>query len=481
MRTQTFNILTLGRCVAKYPEEVCFAFNPNFVEIESEWKTATLTVEVADLRGNTSANKQSIKVSMRDGKAKIYLSRLFELLFENPRLHRSIEVWVNIKIGSIALFNFETIVIWGNLAVGERFGAYGVYDHTSGKRYFERKLIWFKNFPFNVSLFRYDYDVEFLGRFDGGSYNPEPIYQDDKVMEFDSIEKFAPELPSNISANAASGTQSTIVYYEQVKRFVAVQNGLAHSRWSADTSNNVGTHSDYCDANNDLKPLKDTTYLLRTEAGYIRYRFIGDELICFGLYTVRGFKDISAKHIFPNAQRSATIKYSISNEDRRFSVFDSTFDYTFFQTGENVAIVNLKVSNETAGHYLRWIDRQGNLQYFLFTKGKITHKNKLGTDLVADDFDVNGTYFANHSRTRNLDCSVTMKCCAVNLEKDIFDYVVSILSAPIVDLYRGKDAYGEEIWLPVNIQANTVDYDPTRLLNDLEFSFNIPDVNAQSL
>lgn len=478
MRTQTFNILTLGRCVAKYPEEVCFAFNPNFVEIESEWKTATLTVEVAELRGNSSANEQSIKVSMRDGKARIYLSRLFELLFENPRLHRSLEVWVNIKVGSIALFNFETIVIWGNLAVGERFGAYGVYDHTSGKQYFERNLIWFKNFPFNVSLFRYDYDVEFLGRYDGGFYATEPIYQDDKVMEFDAIEKFAPDVPT-LSANRQTGVE--IIYYEQAKRFVAKKGSTYASKWTADTANNVGTETVYCDANNDLKPLKDTTYLLRTEAGFIRYRFIGDELICLGLYTVRGFKDISAKHIFPNAQRSATIKYRISNEDRRFSVFDSTFDYTFFQTGENVAIVNLKVSNETAGHYLRWIDRQGNLQYFLFTKGKISHKNKLGTDLVADDFDVNGTYFANHSRTRSLDCSITMKCCAVNLEKDIFDYVVSILSAPLVDLYKGKDAYGEEIWLPVNIQASTVDYDPTRNLNDLEFSFNIPDVNAQSL
>lgn len=481
MRTQTFNILTLGRCVAKYPEEVCFAFNPNFVEIESEWKTATLTVEVAELRGNTTANKQSIKVSMRDGKARIYLSRLFELLFENPRLHRSIEVWVNIKVGSIALFNFETIVIWGNLAVGERFGAYGVYDHTSGKQYFERNLIWFKNFPFNVSLFRYDYDVQFLGRYDGGFYNPEPIYQDDKVMEFDSIEKFAPELPSNISANSASGTQSTIVYYEQVKRFVAVQNGLAHSRWSADTSNNVGTHSAYCDANNDLKPLKDTTYLLRTEAGFIRYRFIGDELICLGLYTVRGFKDISAKHIFPNAKRSATIKYKISNEDRRFSVFDSTFDYTFFQTGENVAIVNLKVSNETAGHYLRWIDRQGNLQYFLFAKGETQYKNKLGSDSVLQDEALNGLYFSNLMRTRHLECAITKKCCAVNLPTDIFDYVVTIVTAPIVDLYCGKDETGTDIWLPVNIEANTVKHNPKQVLNDLEFSFAIPDVNAQSL
>lgn len=477
MRNTTFDILSLFRCVARYPDEVCFAFNPNYIEIESEWKTATLTIEVAETRGNSSANKQIIKTSMRDGAAKIYMSRLFELLFENPRLHRSLEVVVLVKIGTILLFSFDTIVIWGNLAVGERFGAYGVYDHTSGKQYFERNLIWFKHFPFNVSLFRYNYDVEFLGRYDGGFYDKDPIYQDDKVMEFDVIDKFNSAL--TVVDSTASGGK--VVYMTQFKRFVMLKDDKCYGSWTADAANNQGTQDGYCDINNSMKPLKDTTYLLRTNAGFERYRFVGDELECFGIYAVRGFKDISAQHVFPKATRSATIKYKISDEDRRTSVFDRTFDYTFFQTGENVALVNLTVSNETSGHYLRWIDRQGNLQYFLFKKGKISHKNKLGSDIVADDFDVNGMYFANHVRTRSLDCSVTMKCCAVNLPKDIYDYVVTILSAPIVDLYRGKDEFGEEIWQPVNIQSSTADYDPKKILNDLEFTFAIPDVNSQSL
>lgn len=474
MRTQTFNILTLGRCVAKYPEDVCFAFNPNFVEIESEWKTATLTVEVAELRGNTTANKQSIKVSMRDGKVRIYLSRLFELLFENPRLHRSIEVWVNIKVGSIALFNFETIVIWGNLAVCERFGAYGVYDHTSGKQYFERTLIWFKNFPFNVSLFQYNTDVTYLGRYDGNSYKELPIYTQDKWKEFDEIDIYTPSLPELTDITL---TNAKIIYFALVNKFIAKEGTVYSDKWEADSSNNVGDNSFYSDDKNGKKPRKDITYLLRSENGFYRYQFLQGKLINLGLFSLRGFINISPSLFFNEAKNVAKIRYTIGNA----SVFDFTFDKTFFQRMDNVAIVNLKVSNETAGHYLRWIDRQGNLQYFLFTKGRISHKNKLGTDLLPDDFDVNGTYFANHLRTRSLDCSVTMKCCAVNLSKEIFDYVVSILSAPIVDLYCGKDALGEEIWLPVNIQTSTVDYAPTRMLNDMELSFNIPDINSQSL
>lgn len=199
------------------------------------------------------------------------------------------------------------------------------------------------------------------------------------------------------------------------------------------------------------------------------------------MFTDLGFEDIPPSQVFPMAQRTATIKYKISEEDRTMSEFDRTFDYTFFRTGENVALINLQISHDTAGYYLRWVDRHGNLQYFLFTKGETQYKNKLATDKVLQDEAINGTYFANIMRTRSLECTITMKCCAVNLPSDIFDYVVTVVSAPIVDLYLGKDDSGTEIWLPVNIQASTVKYIPKQTLNDLEFSFALPDVNAQSL
>ncbi len=162
------------------------------------------------------------------------------------------------------------------------------------------------------------------------------------------------------------------------------------------------------------------------------------------------------------------------------SVFDRTFDYTFYQEGENVTHINLHISNETAGHYLRWVDRHGNLQYFLFPMGDKEYKNKLGSNFVMQG-DLNGLFFANVVRTRNIECSVTHKCCAVNLSADIYEYVVTILTSPIVVLYSGTDENDIELWLPVNIQANTVTYSPKKILNNLEFSFALPDINAQSL
>lgn len=478
MRQMTFKILNQDS-VATYPDEMCFAFNPNFIEIESAWPSGVFTVTVEKISGIESVASQSIKVSFYKGKCKIYLSRLFELMFDDPRNTRCIEVSVKVNIGTMQMFQFTTLVIWGNIAIGERFGNLGVYSYEDNRHAFERNLIWFRKFPFSVSLFRYNRDVEFFGRSDNNRYGSNPIYQDTKVCFFEKIEKLAPSLPTLLTTTVQLPFQ--VVYYAVAKRFVVLKDGKYYSNWQGDVDEHWGDTADYCDNSNEKKPLANVTYLLETDRGYARYRFMNDELVYCGMFTDLGFEDIPPASVFPNAQKSATIKYKISEEDRMMSVFDRTFDYTFFQTGDNVALVNLQISNETTGHYLRWVDRHGNLQYFLFKKGDQQYKNKLGSNKVSQDDDINGLYFANVTRTRNIECSIVHKCCAVNLPSDIFDYVVTIITSPIVDLYCGTDCAGNEIWLPVNIQQNTVKYSPKKILNNVEFSFAVPDVNAQSL
>lgn len=478
MRQTTFKIVTQDS-VATYPDEMCFAFNPNFIEIESGWPSGVFTVVVDKISGTASVATQSIKVSFYKGKCKIYLSRLFELMFDDPRNSRCVEVNVSVKIGTLLMFQFTTLVIWGNLAVGERFGNLGIYNRETDKKCYERNLIWFRKFPFTVSLFRYNLDVEFFGRYDKGRYSNNPIYQDTKVCLFQKIEKLKPELP--VLSTATVQLPFQVIYYAVQKRFIVLKGATYYAKWTGDATEWFGSNSDYCDSSNDFKPRPDVTYLLETDSGFARYRFMNDELVYCGMFTDLGFEDIPPASVFPNAKKSATIKYKISNEDRKMSVFDNTFDYTFFQTGENVALINLKISNDTAGHYLRWVDRHGNLQYFLFPMGEKEYKNKLGANSVMQNDDINGLYFANVVRTRNIECTVTHKCCAVNLSADIYEYVATILTSPIVDLYLGKDEHGVEIWLPVNIQANTVRYNPKKILNNLEFSFSIPDVNAQTL
>lgn len=479
MRTETFKFVNIADSVAKYPDEVCFAFNPNFIEIESAWPTGILTVVVNRISGADTVDEQTIKVSMYKGQAKIYLSRLFELMFDDPQNQRCIEVSVSVKVASVLLFSFSTLVVWGNLALGERFGNIGVFNRQTDKPYYERNLIWFKNFPFTVSLFRYNREVQFYGKYDGGVYNNEPIYRDTKVCFFEKIEKLAPEIPATTSGTITLPFE--VIYYAQAKRFVAKKDGKYYLNWTGDEAEHWGDTADYCDNSNGKKPLANVTYLLETDAGYARYRFISDELVYCGMFSDLGFEDIPLKQIFPKAKRNATIKYRVSEEARLMSVFDSTFDYTFFQTGENLVLIKMEICNDKDGYYIRWIDRQGNLQYFLFRKGQIAYKNKLGSDEVVDEKSEGGMYFANHTRTRSIECNVTHKCCAVSLPDEIYEYVVTILTAPIVDLYLGVDKNGDDIWQPIQVQAGTVNYRNGNILNDLEFSFAQPGINAQSL
>lgn len=118
MRQTTFKILNVADSVATYPDEMCFAFNPNFIEIESAWPSGVITIEVSKISGMDTVDMQSIKVSLYKGKARVYLSRLFELMFDDPRNSRCVEVSVVAKIASLQLFSFTTLVIWAILPSG---------------------------------------------------------------------------------------------------------------------------------------------------------------------------------------------------------------------------------------------------------------------------------------------------------------------------------------------------------------------------
>ena len=201
----------------------------------------------------------------------------------------------------------------------------------------------------------------------------------------------------------------------------------------------------------------------------------------YGRSSEVGIYEICPEIAFPNAKRTATLKQKGQEVEVKTSTFDMTFDYTFWMSNEMSTITELIIDYSTAGHYLRWIDRFGMFQYFLFVKGKETLKNKLGANKVVEDYSVAGMYFSNHERVTNIEATKTVKCCALNLAQEIYDYVSSIVTSPLIDLYVGKTRDGVEMWVPVNIVASNIDYDPHQILHDIEISFTMPAINAQIL
>jgi hypothetical protein len=482
MRTTSFKLLTAA-AVAKYPDEVCFAFNPNFIEIESNRDSATLVVTVAEVITGGVINARSINASMYSGSVKIYISRLLELLFENPHEKRSLTARVSVSCGSV-LFSFDTIVVWGNLAMNERFCAYGVYDADSSSKSFIRKMMWFKNFPMTVSVFRYKAGLNLYGRYDSTMYDGStlPLGLGD-VYTFQEIDNVStPDLTADDVNDNVVEVPTKIVYLSRLKRFAALNGTSYCPNWNSNSSLGIGNQQCYEDGDNDYKPFSENaSYVLCDDNGMNRYEFTNDELVYVAPFSNDGFIDLDVHDLFPKATRTATIKYQVSDEKKKTSTFDSTFDYTFFNAGDDLGLINFEVSDDKAGFYLRWIDRHGYKQYFLFTKGQTSFKNSPGSSEVFSNDTINDMYFANNSRVSSISCTVTNKCCAVHLDDDVFAYVNTILSSPLIDLYFGKDSQGREIWLPVNIESSTVTYDPNQQLHDVEISFATPDINAQSL
>lgn len=158
------------------------------------------------------------------------------------------------------------------------------------------------------------------------------------------------------------------------------------------------------------------------------------------------------------------------------SVWDFTFDYTFHHVGSQV--VNVVVDNSTDGVFLRWVDRHGRLQFWLFEKGmKETKNNKGGNELTMNYVDTNGNSFRNIKRQQYFFSEISLNLCAPNVTEEEYTMLESILTSPVIDLYHPDTVVG---WEPVRIAKGT-NKRSTDVLQDFEFEIELPNINAQSL
>lgn len=478
------NNVYLGQAKITYPDNVVFVFNPLYISFEqTSTQTssflASLKLVVSGYIANNIEKEYEIKVNLYNGNARIYISRLMELFFDDVRWKRSLNLTVSLKNSDVVIWSNSFIAVWGNIAVGERFSYYGTFNYDRNKPYFERKRIWFKNFPFTVSMFAHtgaSEDREIQARYDGGVYDSTLFIHYPLIFGiYDSAEDI-----NTINDFAEGNTLEGAVFIRNEHKFYgSTDEADIYADWTSNPPYVYGPEM------YNKNGVARTDMIWATSNGRLmRYDSELQDLVevPYGRSDNTGIFEVCPAIAFPNAKKSVTYKQKgVSSSNSKSSVFDNSFDYTFFVSGEYATITKLIIDNRACGHYLRWIDRCGMYQYYLFDKGKRTIKNKLGSNTVVEDYSVGGLYFANHERTTHIDATTTIKCCASLLEDDIFDYVSSIVSSPIIDLYVGKTKTGAEIWVPVNIVASNLDYVPNQCLHDIEISFTLPPTNAQSL
>jgi hypothetical protein len=156
--------------------------------------------------------------------------------------------------------------------------------------------------------------------------------------------------------------------------------------------------------------------------------------------------------------------------------WDFTFDYTF-QAGP-ACVITFIADNSRDGVFLRWLDRHGILQYWLFSKGvKETKNNHGGNELTMNYVDRENNSFRNIKRQQYFFSEITQALCAPNVTEEEYTMLESILTSPVIDLYHPSSIVG---WEPVRIAKGT-NKRSTDVLQDFEFEIELPNINAQSL
>lgn len=168
------NSTYLGQLKLEYPDEVVFVYNPLYVSLNISSDKCNSVKFSISTRKNGEGNYKEIDAKLFNGATRIYISRIMELFFTDVRFERSKTLYANIIVNGKVVWSESFICIWGNLAVGDRFAHYGAFKLNENKPYFERKRIWFRNFPFTVSMFAHGWGSKDRGvsaRYDGKPYD----------------------------------------------------------------------------------------------------------------------------------------------------------------------------------------------------------------------------------------------------------------------------------------------------------------------
>ncbi|MBM6759670.1 hypothetical protein [Bacteroides mediterraneensis] len=157
------------------------------------------------------------------------------------------------------------------------------------------------------------------------------------------------------------------------------------------------------------------------------------------------------------------------------------FTVTFFdQKIRHVSVSDvpeyIKVVNNDSeeGVYLRWIDRHGFYQYWLFQEGTNESKSEEYGEQLLDNFYGSQYGYYGVSRMQGKETEETKKACATLVDKDTFNMLLTVHSSPLVDMYVDGN------WIPVRVKDSTTS-DNGEHLQDFEIEIILPGIISQSL
>lgn len=457
-----------------YPDPWCFAFNPCYVQVDMDDQTMN-NVLIVTLQANMTS--YALSVSLFHGKASVYISKILQLFFANPEKSRSVEVRISITEGDVSILEKDLVInaVWGCLKVGEQFGKYGAFKWNGKNLSHIRNVVWFKNFPFYVSMFRTGSGDIATAKYDGTKSTT-------NLQIFRCIISLVVEgdLPEFYESTKILSTPRIVLNKKHgiVYAYDGAISALGEKAYKSWGANGIyGSVTDYM-MNGEIRQDMEFAYngeIVKWNKGTMEL-----ETALAGNAGTSGIFDLNPKITFPKARKTA--QYNISLVKATSAIFDMNFNFPFPDTTKiSNEIVNIHISNARDGLYLRWMDRYGFLQYYLFREGTNTIKSTPSSDTVQIERQYNGMYFGNMERVTEVTNEETIKCCAVNLPKDILEYVKTIVNAPIIDMYIGRTKSGTELWVPISVSSGSYTTNPKTMLSDYEITIEKTDNVSQTL
>lgn len=174
---------------------------------------------------------------------------------------------------------------------------------------------------------------------------------------------------------------------------------------------------------------------------------------------------------------------SMSSVDASPSTFDNTFDLTFKSVGGDACVVNCFVNDSDEGVYLRWMDRKGMYQYWLFENGdesrKVSDDGEFLRNNMMDYSSVNGYHGGTGRKQRKIGTK-TIPICSPLVDQETYDFLFDLCMSPVVDMYLGKDDDGNYRWQSVNVNVGTFSKS-RKVLQDFIAQVVLPEIKVQSL
>lgn len=224
--------------------------------------------------------------------------------------------------------------------------------------------------------------------------------------------------------------------------------------------------------------------VLRSDTSELKYRIDSSKYEVIGGFVYKGLTDLDPSLAVSAAENTVDISLVPQIEvhppildEEVMPIIPMSLDDDTDPISSSV-LIRLTVDKSKDGHYFRWVDPQGQLQYFLFCKG--TENTKVSdAEYIEEEIEAGGAYLGKLKRTIGKTRTRELKCCAVNLNEYEQEYVKTIASATDCDMYLGV-RNGEDVWMPVNVKAGTFSLSEKDDLQDFEIIAELPISQTQT-